>query len=117
MEEVIGGSKRKWALVSVAFLLGIAVLAEVIRIVIRTTAESTPAPTATESGSPASETESPKTPAWRKKRAQLGNVEVEMRARVGRLGSRMHPRRHAYVELDIHEATPGPAQPRSVIAT
>jgi hypothetical protein len=106
MDEATGESKRKWALAFIAVLLGTAVLAAAIRLVIRTTGNSTPTlEPDTGSGSQQSDTGSWKTPAWREKRAQLARSEARMQARVGRLGNRLNPRRHAHVDLDSHEAT------------
>jgi hypothetical protein len=110
LAEVTGESKRKWAVLVIALLLGVAVLAVVIRLAIQRSAETTPArepgTAATGSESQASETESSKMPAWREKRAQLARSGGAMRARVGRIGSRLNPRRHAHVEREPHEATP-----------
>jgi hypothetical protein len=107
MEEVTGESKRKWALVFIAFLLGIAVLALVIRLVNRTAAKTTPTrgPGPTATGSQASDPESSTRSAWREKRARLARSEARRQARVGRLGSRLNLRRHAQIEQESQEAT------------
>jgi hypothetical protein len=91
-DEAVGRSKRNWALMLVAFVLGaVAVAALMLRYRNRTeildhadgsdTARaSEPLPTAAD------------TSAWSRRRARVVHSETLMRARVGRAASRLNPR-------------------------
>jgi hypothetical protein len=106
VEELIGQSKRKWALILLAFVLGgVVTVVVVLKLQQRGAAEtgngSAAETAATPSGSPASATDSAnstKGSTWSVRRAQMAYSEAAMRARVGRAASRLNVRRHAPAE-------------------
>jgi hypothetical protein len=90
-EELVGKSKRKWALVLVAFIIGAVAAVLVIRFEKRTLTSAVL--DAEGDSAKASEAEPSidltETSAW----SQLRRSEAALRARVGNLGSRMNVRR------------------------
>ena len=102
VDEVFGQSKRKWALVLVAFILG-AVATAVVVIRFRehigaATLGGPDADTALTPGSRASEAQpadASKTSRWSRRRAQIAHTDAAMRARVGGAASRLRIPRHA----------------------
>jgi hypothetical protein len=102
VEELIGQSKRKWALTLLAFILGgVVTVVVMVKLQKRTAAETvggvdSDAPL-TQPGSPAPEPRSAnafKGSTWSVRRAQIASSEAAMRARVGRAASRLNVRRH-----------------------
>ena len=100
-DELIGRSKRSWALTLVAFVLGaVATAVVVIKFAHRRAAESAGEPdaddTGTASGTQPSAARS--TSAWTRRRAQIARTDAMMRARVGGAASRLNVRRHGQPE-------------------
>ena len=94
--EFTGQSKRKWALFLIAFVLGVAIAGAFYRFEKRT-ATGAANPTATASDTSAAiprDTQPLRTSTWSQRRIRIARSEAEMRARVGRAGSRMNLRRH-----------------------
>ena len=103
VDELIGRSKRKWALTLLAFILGGVVTVVVLpKLQMRRAAETVGGADAdaalAPSGSPASRVRSvnsSKGSTWSVRRAQIAHSEAAMRARVGRAASRLNVRRHS----------------------
>ena len=99
VEELTGRSKRKWALLLLAFVVGSVTAVMVIRFGKRVTGtaggpdanETATAPVSL--GSEALSDDSLETSTWFRKRAQIVRFEAEMRGRVGRAGHRLQPSR------------------------
>ena len=98
-DELVGQSKRKWALVLVAFILG-GVVTAVVAVRLRRrmageTAGGVDADAALPSGShpsAARDITAPKASAWARRRAQIAHTDAAMRARVGRAASQLRIR-------------------------
>ncbi len=108
VDELYGQSKKSWALILLAFILG-GVAAAVVAVWFRRrgAAETVGGPdadtTATQFGSQASEARyvnSLKGSAWSRRRAQIASTDAAMRGRVGRAASRLNIRRHTLVGRD-----------------
>ena len=100
VDEVFGQSKRNWALVLLAFILGaVATAVVVIRFREHLGAGGPDSDTsATFSGSQQSEAQGPgasTTSRWSRRRAQIAHTDAAMRARVGGAASRLRIPRHA----------------------
>jgi hypothetical protein len=94
-DELVGRSKRSWALVLVAFLLGaVATAVLAIKYSQRGASEQAGGPEANDAVTP-SGTQPSKVSAWTRRRDQIVHTDAMMRARVGRFGSRLNVRRHA----------------------
>ena len=99
-DELVGRSKRSWALVLLAFTFG-AVVAAVLAIKFRKQlaggpGESEADGTATASGpqsSDAGDIDLSHASPWSRRRAQIAHTDAAMRARVGRAASRLNIRR------------------------
>ena len=97
-DELIGRSKRSWALTLVAFVLGaVAPAVVVIKVAQRRAADSAGRTESDDTVTPlgAQASESPSSSAWTRRRAQVARTDAMMRARVGKFGSRLNVRRHA----------------------
>ena len=105
VDEFYGQSKRKWALIVVAFILGgFATAVVAVKFRRHVAAETVGGPDADTTGapprSPASEARylnSFETSPWSRRRAQIARTDALMRARVGRAASRLNIRRRAPV--------------------
>ena len=102
VDEVFGQSKRKWALILLAFILGAAATAVVaVRFREHIGAETLGGPdpdAAMPPGSRASEAQpadASKTSRWSRRRAQIAHTDAAMRARIGGAASRLRIPRHA----------------------
>ena len=100
-DELIGRSKRSWALTLVAFVLGaVATAVVVIKFAHRRAADSARGPdtddSVTPSGSQPSAARS--TSAWTRRRAQIARTDAMMRGRVGSFASRLNVGRHGQGE-------------------
>ena len=94
-DELFGRSKRSWALIVVAFILGGVVALAVIYSAKRKAAETDGGPdadTALNSGSPASEARPSNS-----LKTRIARSDAVMRVRVGRAGSRLNVFQHAPV--------------------
>lgn len=97
-DELIGRSKRSWALTLVAFVLGAAATAVVvIKLAHRRTPESAGGPVAADTVTP-NGTQRSTVSAWSRRRAQVARTDAMMRARVGKFGSRLNVRHHAQAD-------------------
>ena len=97
-DELIGRSKRSWALTLVAFVLGaVATAVVVIKFAHRRAADSAGGTDTDDTGTPSGTqpSEAPSSSAWTRRRAQVARTDAMMRARVGKFGSRLNVRRHA----------------------
>ncbi len=103
VDEVFGQSKRKWALVLLAFILGAVGAAVVaIRLRERVGADTARGPDSDTSATPSGSQQSAAQPAdasttsrWSRGRAQIAHTDAAMRARVGGAASRLRIPRHA----------------------
>ena len=89
-EELVGKSKRKWALVLVAFVVGAIAAVVVVRFEMRRIAADEPDLDVSDAGSGAAPSiDLTEASAW----SQLRRSEAALRERVGNVGSRMNVRR------------------------
>ena len=105
-DELVGQSKRKWAVVLLAFIIGGVVTAVVaVRLRKRSDGAAMSGPDADLTMAQPSESRGvdPSTAsAWSRRRAQIAHTDAAMRARVGRAASQLNIRRQmaAGRELD-----------------
>jgi hypothetical protein len=105
-DEAVGLSKRKWALMLLAFVLGGAVVAALI-VEYRKRTETIDGSAAADAAVSSEPRVSPPDPSgWSHRRARIMRSEAAMRARVARAASRLNVRQRGV--SPAHEATTSP---------
>jgi hypothetical protein len=111
VEEMVGASPRKWAVVLVAFALGVGVAVAAITLGKRRTAETAREPdsdTPVVPPAPATEVQvasSSEPSGWSSRHPRIARSEAQLRARVTGIENRLHVRRESPVarESEPHE--------------
>jgi hypothetical protein len=111
VEEMVGASPRKWAVVLVAFALGIGVAVAAITLGKRRTADTVSerdSGTSVAAPAPATEVQvasSSEPSGWSSRHPRIARSETQLRARVASVENRLHVRRDTPVapESEPHE--------------